>query len=98
MQASLPDTPASSDGVSPFRRPGQGRHAVRSCGVDRVPCMPRTVAELVDLLELEPIEVGLYRGQQPDTSLQRVFGGQVLGQALAAASRTVPEERGAHSL
>jgi acyl-CoA thioesterase II len=60
--------------------------------------MPRTVAELVDLLQLEPIEVGLYRGRQPDTSLQRVFGGQVLGQALAAASRTVPEERGAHSL
>jgi acyl-CoA thioesterase-2 len=60
--------------------------------------MPRSVADLVDLLELEAIEVGLYRGRQPETALQRVFGGQVLGQALAAASRTVPEERGAHSL
>jgi acyl-CoA thioesterase II len=60
--------------------------------------MPRSVEELVDLLQLEAIEVGLYRGRQPDTSLQRVFGGQVLGQALASASRTVPEERGAHSL
>jgi acyl-CoA thioesterase II len=60
--------------------------------------MPRSVEELVDLLQLEAVEVGLYRGRQPDTSLQRVFGGQVLGQALAAASRTVPEERSTHSL
>jgi acyl-CoA thioesterase-2 len=60
--------------------------------------MPRSVEELVDLLQLEAIEVGLYRGRQPRTVLQRVFGGQVLGQALAAASRTVPDERGAHSL
>jgi acyl-CoA thioesterase-2 len=60
--------------------------------------MPRSVEELVDLLKLEAIEVGLYRGRQPETSMQRVFGGQVLGQALAAASRTVPAERGVHSL
>src|ERR687883_318523 len=60
--------------------------------------MARSVEELVDLLQLETIEIGLYRGRQPDTALQRVFGGQVLGQALAAASRTVPEEREAHSL
>jgi acyl-CoA thioesterase-2 len=60
--------------------------------------MPRSIEELVDLLRLEAIEVGLYRGQQPDTSLQRVFGGQVLGQALAAAYRTVPNDRAVHSL
>ncbi len=60
--------------------------------------MARSVEELVDLLQLEMIDVGLYRGRQPDTALQRVFGGQVLGQALVAASHTVAEERGAHSL
>ncbi len=60
--------------------------------------MPQSVPELVDLLDLEEIEVGLYRAQQPDTQLQRVFGGQVLAQALVAASRTTPEDRVLHSL
>ena len=44
------------------------------------------------LLELERLEVDLFRGRQPDTSRQRVFGGQVAAQALAAASHTVPPE------
>jgi len=56
------------------------------------------VDELTSLLDLEEIEVGLFRAQQPRTSLQRVFGGQVLAQALTAAARTVPVERTAHSL
>jgi acyl-CoA thioesterase-2 len=60
--------------------------------------MPQSIDELVALLDLETLEVGLYRGQQPVTSLQRVFGGQVAGQALAAAVRTVPDERHVHSL
>jgi acyl-CoA thioesterase II len=60
--------------------------------------MPQSLDDLVALLQLEAIDVGLYRGRQPDTTLQRVFGGQVLGQALAAASRTVPTNRGTHSL
>jgi acyl-CoA thioesterase II len=60
--------------------------------------MPRSVDELVGLLDLETIEDGLYRGRQPKTSLQRVFGGQVLGQALAASYRTVPDDRPVHSL
>jgi acyl-CoA thioesterase-2 len=52
---------------------------------------------LVDLLDLEPIEVNLFRGVSPDDHRQRVFGGQVAGQALVAAGRTV--ERGTvHSL
>jgi acyl-CoA thioesterase-2 len=52
---------------------------------------------LVDLLDLEPIEVNLFRGVSPDDDRQRVFGGQVAGQALVAAGRTV--ERGTvHSL
>ncbi len=52
---------------------------------------------LLELLDLEQIEVNLFRGNSPDEGWQRVFGGQVLGQALVAASRTV-ENRGAHSL
>ena len=60
--------------------------------------MPSSVQELVELLDLEAIEDNLFRGTQPDTSLQRVFGGQVAAHALVAASRTVPEEYGVHSL
>ena len=44
---------------------------------------------LVRLLDLEPIEVNIFRGTQPDEERQRVFGGQVLAQALVAAGRTV---------
>jgi acyl-CoA thioesterase-2 len=53
---------------------------------------------LVDLLDLETIEVDIFRGKQPLESLQRVFGGQVAGQALVAAGRTVPSDRPVHSL
>ena len=53
---------------------------------------------LVDLLDLERIEVDIFRGKQPTESLQRVFGGQVAGQALVAAGRTVPADRPVHSL
>jgi acyl-CoA thioesterase-2 len=47
------------------------------------------VDDLLDLLDLEPIEQNLFRGQSPDEKRQRVFGGQVAGQALVAATRTV---------
>src|SRR3954454_10883031 len=47
------------------------------------------VADLLGILDLEPIEVNLFRGHSPQTSWQRVFGGQVTGQALVAAIRTV---------
>jgi acyl-CoA thioesterase II len=60
--------------------------------------MPQSLDELVDLLDLEEIEVGLFRARQPDTQLQRAFGGQVLAQALAAAARTVADSRVLHSL
>ena len=53
---------------------------------------------MVDLLDLERIEVDIFRGKQPEESLQRVFGGQVAGQALVAAGRTVPTDRPVHSL
>ncbi len=60
--------------------------------------MPISAAELVELLDLEAIDVNLFRGKQPETFLQRVFGGQVAGQALVAASRTAPESMAVHSL
>jgi len=56
------------------------------------------VEGLVGLLDLEQVEVDIFRGVSPQVSLQRVFGGQVAGQALVAAGRTVPAERSVHSL
>lgn len=55
------------------------------------------VDDLLALLDLEPIEQNLFRGQSPDEKRQRVFGGQVAGQALVAATRTV-EHGLVHSL
>ena len=54
--------------------------------------------KLVELLDLERIEVDIFRGKQPHEALQRVFGGQVAGQALVAAGRSVPADRPVHSL
>jgi len=55
--------------------------------------------DLVRLLDLEAIEVNLFRGSSPDENRQRVFGGQVAGQALVAAARTIDESgRLVHSL
>mgnify|MGYP000536242754 CR=1 FL=1 len=53
---------------------------------------------LLRLLDLEQLEHNLFRGTSPSYGWQRVYGGQVLGQALVAAVRTVEEERVAHSL
>jgi acyl-CoA thioesterase II len=57
-----------------------------------------SIDALIDLLDLEVIDVDLYRGRSPDTAHQRVFGGQVAGQALVAAGRTVVSDRPVHSL
>jgi len=56
-----------------------------------------SLAELLSLLDLERVETDIFRGVSPKDRWQRVFGGQVLGQALVAASRTV-EGRICHSL
>ena len=48
---------------------------------------------LVELLDLEPIEVNIFRGVSPNEERQRVFGGQVAAQALMAAGRTVDTGR-----
>ena len=61
--------------------------------------MKPELKDLLDLLDLEQIEVNMFRGVSPDDGWQRVFGGQVIGQALVAASRTVEDvSRTAHSL
>jgi acyl-CoA thioesterase-2 len=60
--------------------------------------MARALDRLLDLLDLEQIEVNIFRGRSPDEQVQRVFGGQVAGQALVAAGRTVPADRPVHSL
>jgi acyl-CoA thioesterase-2 len=57
------------------------------------------LSALVELLDLEAIEVNIFRGLSPDENRQRVFGGQVAGQALVAAARTVDDPaRHVHSL
>jgi acyl-CoA thioesterase-2 len=60
--------------------------------------MSSAVQQLLDILDLEQLEHNLYRGRSPATSWQRVFGGQVVGQALVAAQRTVVADRHVHSL
>ncbi len=59
--------------------------------------MTNAVDVLLDTLDLEPLEHNLFRGRSPQVGWQRVFGGQVIGQALVAACRTV-EDRQPHSL
>src|SRR5215475_13954202 len=59
--------------------------------------MSSAVQDLLAILDLEQLEVNLFRGRSPQVGWQRVFGGQVIGQALVAAVRTV-EGRPPHSL
>lgn len=58
----------------------------------------KAVKQLIDLLDLEQLEVNLFRGRSPKEGWQRVYGGQVLGQALVAGVRTIDEPRPVHSL
>lgn len=60
--------------------------------------MNEALKELLDLLDLEQIELDIFRGRSPEERIQRVFGGQVAAQALVAAGRTVPDDRDVHSL
>lgn len=59
--------------------------------------MDQLLQDLITVLELEPLEENIFRGQSRDVGTPQVYGGQVLGQALAAASRTV-KGRHVHSL
>ncbi|WP_159587596.1 acyl-CoA thioesterase II [Chelativorans xinjiangense] len=60
--------------------------------------MSSAMQALLDILNLEALEHNLFRGRSPQVGWQRVFGGQVIGQALVAAQRTVTENRHVHSL
>jgi len=60
--------------------------------------MSNVLGELIEILRLERIEENIFRGQSQDLGWGRVFGGQVVGQALSAAEQTVPEGRAVHSL
>ncbi len=94
---------------SPARAPGartRGRVAAAVAVPRRHPPRPvksevsvtKALDRLLELLDLEQIEVNIFRGRSPDERRQRVFGGQVAGQALVAAGRTVPADRPVHSL
>jgi acyl-CoA thioesterase-2 len=60
--------------------------------------MSTVLTDLLQLLDLERLEINLFRGVSRDIGSPQVFGGQVLGQALMAASRTVEPDRAVHSL
>ncbi|MFR9731698.1 acyl-CoA thioesterase II [Saccharopolyspora sp. MS10] len=77
-----------------------GQHIDSSVPVDvnGVPHGQPVLDRLIALLDLERIEENIFRGVSPAESPVRVFGGQVAGQALVAAGRTVPEDRPVHSL
>jgi len=62
------------------------------------PKSKNAIEQLIATLDLERLEENLYRGLSPQIGWQRVFGGQVIAQALVAAQRTVPEDRYVHSL
>ncbi|MGV2102141.1 acyl-CoA thioesterase II [Rhizobium sp. 21-4511-3d] len=59
---------------------------------------PTAMETLLATLDLEPIEIDIFRGRSPQVGWQRVFGGQVIGQALMAAQRTIEAGRIVHSL
>ena len=60
--------------------------------------MDPQLSELLTLLDLEPLEIDIFRGQSPATPMQRIFGGLVAAQSLVAAGRTVDTDRPVHSL
>ncbi|MBB6260859.1 acyl-CoA thioesterase-2 [Paenochrobactrum gallinarii] len=59
---------------------------------------PSAMQKLLTILDLETLEHNLFRGNSPQVGWQRVFGGQVIGQALVAAQRTVDRDKFVHSL
>jgi acyl-CoA thioesterase-2 len=60
--------------------------------------MSTAVDDLIGILDLEELDLNLFRGRSPQNGWQRVYGGQVIGQALVAAVRTVEPDRLAHSM
>lgn len=66
--------------------------------MDQCTLIDNVLDELLALLKLEKIEENIFRGNSQDLGFGNVFGGQVLGQALSAATQTVSEDRSAHSI
>ena len=66
--------------------------------MDSLPTPEELAQTLVDLLDVEEIDTDLYRGRRGDDGYGRVFGGQVLAQALQAAQRSTDADKAAHSL
>src|SRR5512146_600159 len=60
--------------------------------------MTSAVQDLLSILDLEELDLNLFRGRSPQSGWQRVFGGQVIGQALVAAVRAVAAGRPPHSM
>ncbi len=60
--------------------------------------MHQRLAELISILDIEQIELNLFRGYHPKGRTGRLYGGQIMAQALIAAGRTVAEDRRPHSL
>src|SRR5437879_4931985 len=60
--------------------------------------MTAALDDLLRVLDLEQIEEDIFRGVSPDDERQRIFGGQVAGQALIAAGRTVESDKRVHSM
>src|ERR1700730_6813113 len=85
------------DTAASRRASGRGS-SMTSAWVGRGGHMGKALDGLVELLDLEQIGLDIFRGRSPDEQRQRVFGGQVAGQALVAAGRTVPPDRPVHSL
>jgi len=74
------------------------RQAAADLAENQAPSGQPVLDRLIALLDLERIEENIFRGVSPANQPVRVFGGQVAGQALVAAGRTVPSERKVHSL
>ncbi len=77
---------------------GARYHADSNARANGQRLMTSPMESVLSILDLERLEHNLYRGNSPQVGWQRVFGGQVIGQALVAAQRTVDAERHVHSL
>ncbi len=91
----------TSQNQTPRGQAASGEVASGRAASDHSALGQTALENVVSLLDLEVIEVNIFRGRSPDDDRQRIFGGQVAGQALVAAARTVDHDgprRGVHSL
>ena len=84
-----------------FQQKVVGKTSIKTCTeidhtIEKINVVTKSLDDLVQTLNLEKLEENLYRGEC-ENCMGRVFGGQVLGQALSAAYNTIEEERYAHS-